>query len=29
MHKSMIPKVDKKSSKKVQLYIERIKAEDK
>ena len=29
MHKSMIPKTNKKSSMKVLLYIERIKVEDK
>ena len=29
MHESMIPKTDKKSGKKVQLEIERIKAKDK
>ena len=29
LHKSMIPKTNKKARKKVQLQIERIKAEDK
>ena len=29
MHESMIPETNKKSGKKVQLQIERIKAEDK
>ena len=29
MHESMIPKIDKKSSMKVLLQIERIKVEDK